>query len=100
MAPLPKTKRFYYKLKSNYKGAKVAASLWEFRETIPTLPIETIQYHLKNKDFERWLKEVMHDQELARQIRKLANRRLTGEELRESLYATVTNRFEELESLV
>lgn len=100
MAPLPKAKRFYYQLKSNYKGPKVAASLWEFRETIPALPIETIQYHLKNKDFERWLKEVMHDQELARQIRKLANRQLTGEELRESLYATVTNRFEELESLV
>ncbi len=100
MAPLPKPKRFYYKLPSHYKGAKIAASLWEFRETIPALPIETIQYHLKNKDFERWLKEVMHDQELARQIRKLSNRRLTGAELRDSLYATVTNRFEELESLV
>ena len=100
MAPLPKSKRFYYHPNSSYKGSKTAASLWEFREAIPTLPVDTIRYQLDRQDFEHWLKNVLHDHELARQIRKLSNRQLKGEALREALAATVNSRFEELESLV
>lgn len=99
-APLPESKRFYFHIEGSYSGARSAASLWEFREALSDLPIRTLRYHLDRADFERWIREVLHFQELARRLRKLSRRPLEGEELREALVATVGNRYEELESLI
>ncbi len=100
MAPLPASRMFYFHISEPYDGPITAASLWEFKQIIPKLPFKTIERHLKNKDFERWLREVLHDKELARRIRKLSRRNLKRQPLREALARTVADRFEELERLV
>lgn len=95
-APLPSTKRFYFR-----SGPPCcAASFWEFREALQTVPLGALRYHLGRGDFERWVAEVLHDQELARRIHKLANRPLEDAELREALRGAVALRYEELESLI
>ncbi len=99
-APLPESKRFYFHLNGSAKGVKPAASLWEFSEILSHLPIDTIQYHLKNEDFERWLTGTMHDWELAKRIRKLTKRDMPGEKRRQELSELVKARFVELEQLI
>lgn len=99
-APLPVDKRFYFKVNEAYKGPLTAASLWQFSEVIPQLTPETLQYHLERNDFEKWVKDTLHDAELARRLHKIANRKLEGDLLRDVLAATVTARFNELESLI
>ncbi|MGB3851977.1 MAG: HAD-IIB family hydrolase [Tunicatimonas sp.] len=99
-APLPEPKRFYFHLNGPAKGVKPAASLWEFSEILPQLPHDTIEYHLENEDFERWLKDTLHDRELAKRLRKLARRNIRGEELRQKLSELVKVRFCELEQLI
>ncbi|MGB3778391.1 MAG: HAD hydrolase family protein [Tunicatimonas sp.] len=99
-APLPESKRFYFHLNGPAKGVKPAASLWEFGEILPQLPIDTIRYHLGNEDFVRWLEDTMHDRELAKRLRKLARRDMQGEKLREKLAELVKARFAELEQLM
>jgi phosphoglycolate phosphatase (TIGR01487 family) len=99
-APLPEPKRFYFHVNGPAKGVKPAASLWEFSEVLPQLPIDTVEYHLANEDFERWLKDTLHDRELAKRLRKLARRDIQGEELRQKLSELVKARFMELEQLI
>ena len=98
-APLPESKRFYFKV-DNHALPWYAASLWEFREAIEELPVETLMYHLERGDFYRWVNDVIHDKELARRLMKLTHRYLKDEELRTALYDTVTDRYMELESLI
>jgi len=99
-APLPMSKRFYFHLDVDSKAPRTVASLWEFKEALNELSISTLRYHLKREDFERWLRDVLHDKELARRIRKLSHRPLDDKALREAMIATVADRYEELESLI
>jgi hypothetical protein len=100
LAPLPADKQFYFHTSVPDRAVRPAASLWEFSQAIAQLPLTTIRYHLERKDFERWLSQVIHDDELARQIRKLASRHLEDAPLQEALRTIVANRFDELESLI
>ncbi|MDX1547279.1 MAG: hypothetical protein R3247_09845, partial [Rhodothermales bacterium] len=97
-APLPPEKRFYFR--GNQHGRRSAASLWEFREALAEVPARTLQYHLERRDFERWLKETLHDDELARRIRKIRRRAPEQEVLPGILTAAVAGRYDELESLI
>lgn len=97
--PLPDEKRFYFRSPSGSTLAS-AASLWEFRQAIEEIPLDSIRYHLERGDFERWLREVMRDAELSRRMQKLSRRNLPGENLRQVIQSLVTDRYEELEALV
>lgn len=98
-APLPESKRFYFYSGSNHSLGRAAASLWEFCEALKDLPVDSLRYHLQRDDFERWLRDVIHDDELARRVRKISRRDLNGAALRQALSDVVKTRFEELESL-
>jgi len=100
-APLADHKRFYFYVNdNNYQGSTTAASLWEFSQLIPKLPLSTLMYHMERRDFEKWLQKTLHDEELARRIRKIHNRNLSENQLRETLAIVVDDRFRELESLI
>ncbi len=98
-APLPVAKQFYF---TNEKGRSLgfaAGNLWEFCEGIRKLPLEIVALHLSNGDFERWVRDVLHDSELADQLRKLTRRQFEGNALQESLIEITIHRYEELEGL-
>ncbi len=99
-APLPKEKRFYFHQLENREKIQPAASLWEFRQTIPRLPLATILYHINNSDFERWFGDTLNDKELARRVRKLARREIQGQDLQREIYQLVDERYTELEHLI
>lgn len=98
-APLPEYKRFYFCDEQQKRLGYSAASLWEFRDSLYNLPVASLQYHMEQGDFVLWLREVLHDDELARRMTKVSHRELKGEELRRALIEVVTNRYEELENL-
>jgi hydroxymethylpyrimidine pyrophosphatase-like HAD family hydrolase len=99
-AAQPREKRFYFHDSQSHFLGTVAANLWEFRQALATLPLESLQYHLQRGDFARWIAEVLSDRELARRINRLAHRSITGDALREALSATVRQRYDELDSLI
>lgn len=100
IAPLAKHRQFYFHPQDGEQGIRPAASLWEFSQTLPRLAAKTIRFHLTRKDFERWARDVIRDEELARQFRVLDNRNLPDEELIDTLCQMVDHRFEELERLI
>lgn len=98
-APLPESKRFHFHDESGRYLKHAAANLYEFRETLHDLPISSLGYHLQRGDFERWLRDVLHDDELAHRVQKIANRNLQGDVMRQTLLETVIERYEELDNL-
>jgi hypothetical protein len=96
-APLPPGKRFWFRDERGGVGAE-AASLFEFLELIPTLPIHSIEYHDRRQDFMRWAEHTLGDAALAARLRKLSNRQLSGHELREALRNTLSVHYADWEA--
>lgn len=94
-SPLPPGKRFWFRDAHGGIGAE-AASLFEFLQLIPTLPIESLEYHDRRQDFVRWAEHTLGDLALAARLRKLSNRQLSGHELREALRNTLSLHYTEL----
>jgi len=96
--PLPPGKRFWFR--DEQAGIdKEAASLYEFLQLIPTLPIESLEYHDRRQDFSHWAERALGDGGLAARLRKLSHRQLKGEELRDALRRTVASHYDELDKL-
>jgi len=98
-APLPEPKRFYFHDGAGRYLGRAAASLWEFREALSESPTESLRYHMRRGDFERWLRDTLHDDELAQRVSKIGRRDLKKEALRQALSEVVINRYEELDTL-
>ncbi len=96
--PLPPGKRFWFRDGQGGVGAE-AASLYEFLHLIPALPSESLEYHDRRQDFVRWAEGTLGDAGLAARLRKISNRQLNGEELREALKKTVGLHYEDLNAL-
>lgn len=94
-SPLPQGKRFWFRDARGGVGAE-AASLYEFLQLLPVLPLDSLAYHDSRHDFVRWAETTLGDAGLALRLRKIANRQLSGEELREVLRQTVSQHYAEL----
>ncbi len=95
--PLPRHKRFYFRNGQAYIGKEVA-SLLEFLQLLPDLPIESLTYHQARGDFAAWVEGTLGDGELAAHLRKLAHRPLQGEALREAMVQRVSGHYLELQT--
>ena len=97
--PLPRPKRFYFHTPQAYLGVE-AASLFEFKEILCHLPLESLIYHHTRGDFAAWVKGTLGDEVLASHLEKLSRRKaLVGEALRQALLQWVTARYTELHAL-
>jgi hypothetical protein len=96
--PLPPGKRFSFRTEKGHLGIE-AASLYELSRLIPTLPLESLEYHDRREDFVKWADWTLGDGGLAPRLRKVANRHYQGEELREALNQVVSTHYEELRQL-
>jgi alpha-amylase len=95
--PVDRGFSFFYEF-ARPTGTKIQ-DLREFAESLKSAPIQTIQYHLERKDFERWLSQVLGDKKLAQNISSLTKEKVVDEKLRKNLAKTVSDRVRELESL-
>ena len=93
---IPREKAFYFFTSiGNYTGLS-ASSLKEFTERIGEINVKSLEFHLYRGDFERWITEVLEDNELAGEIRKLQKFNLMGEALRSQLNIVVSRRLKQL----
>ena len=77
-----------------YTGRR-AANLADFCENIKTIDIKSVTFHFERGDYERWIRETLHDAELARKLKRM--KKSTGEELRNKILQTVRRRLHELQ---
>lgn len=97
--PLPEHKRFHFHTKEGYLKIN-AASLFEFKELMPTLPVESLSYHMERGDFATWARKSLDDESLAVHLDKLRHRHdLRGAELRQALIERVSARYTEIHAM-
>lgn len=99
-APLPSRKHFYFDAQNTGVEIPNASSMYDFLRILPKVPTKSLAYHLHRGDFETWVFSTLHDEELARRFRKIANRMLSEDQLSQAIVDAVSSRYEELELLI
>jgi hypothetical protein len=93
---VPREKAFYFFTSiGNYTGTS-ASSLKEFMDRVNEVNVKSVEFHLYRGDFDKWIDEVLLDPELAGDVRRIQRLNLTGDSLRNQLYATVSRRLKRL----
>ncbi len=79
-------KAFWFCTTSGFTG-KIAHNLSEFSECLKTVPIESLEFHLRDdrNDFEAWLKGTMDRPKFAASMKRIKKKNIKGDILRASL---------------
>jgi hypothetical protein len=85
--------RFFREI-GDYTG-KVAMSLEDFAVDLRTMDLRSIEFHFQRQDFEKWIRNVLGDEELAKSLSQI-RMGLQGEKLRNELIMVVTKRVDDL----
>ena len=93
----PNQEGFYFSRGIGDYTGQVATSLAEFAEMLRTVDSKSIEFHMERKDFERWIRNVFGDEELAQSISRTMGSQ--GENSRNELVLVTTKRLDELRKL-
>lgn len=86
---VPRERAFYfYTSLGSYTGI-MASSIDEFLGAISTAPLQSLEFHVTRRDFEKWAKDVVRSMVLADRLRDVRRKGLLGEELRSDLVECV-----------
>jgi len=85
-----------YKAPGEFTG-KTATSLNDLNEKLRQVDIRAINHHFKRREFEKWIRNTIGDEELARRFSRL-DRELHGEKLRNQMMTLIKTRLDELKS--
>ncbi len=86
---VPRDKSFYFDTGLGQYSGILASSIGEFLESLKVVPLESLEYHIGRRDFEKWTKDVLGSIQLADNIRTLRRSQVKGEELRLQLIDVV-----------
>ena len=81
-----------------YTG-RLAANLADFCENMKTIDMKSVTFHFERGDYERWIRETLHDAELARKLKRI-KKSSSGEQLRNRILRSVGKRLNELQKNV
>jgi len=76
-----------------------AASLSELSSEVSFVPLSSIEFHARRGDFERWVRDVLHDDELAESLGTISQRGLSGVALRDEILKALNLEIQRLTEL-
>jgi hypothetical protein len=90
---------FFYTGVGPDKFTKLSAcSLSEFRERVKEVDVKSLEFHVPRGDVQKWVKEVLGDEQLAEEIDRVRRLRLNGELLRNRILQVIDSRVKQLTS--
>ena len=92
---VPVQESFLFFLDVGQYTGEFAQSLGAFYEKISNVPLESLSFHFRRGDFEKWTREILGDAYLADRISRI-DRSIQGEKLRTRLKGTVKRRLNQL----
>lgn len=95
---VPFEKGFHFFTESRGYTGITATSIFEFEEKLKLVSAQSVEYHFRRHDFQKWIDDSIGDVELAAQIARL-NTQLSSENLRKALLKILRKRIREVEKL-
>ncbi|MEM3584057.1 MAG: DUF5752 family protein [Nitrososphaerales archaeon] len=93
---LPSWNAFWFNKSNGEYTGHYAMSFAEFVDKIKNVDISSIEFHAYRGDFSKWIRDALHDDELAKELEDIITKGYHGEELRNAIYDSVRKRFDEL----
>ena len=84
LAPVPYVNGFHFFTSTGAYTGETAVSLEHFTREIQIIPLESIEFHVKRGDFQKWIVGTLGDDELAEEIGCIEEN-VSGEPLRKRL---------------
>jgi len=97
LATVPYSVGFHFFVAEGRYTGETAVSLATFVKDLKAAPIESIDFHFKRADFQKWVADTIGDKELAKAIGDV-EKELSGEPLRLRLLEIINARVMELEN--
>jgi hypothetical protein len=97
LSPVSYDKGFHFFMPDGHYTGETAVSLCSLLRDLGGVDPQSIKFHFDRGDFQKWLRAVIGDEELARVIDDLDNR-VPEENLQEKLVDAVQKRISELQS--
>jgi NDP-sugar pyrophosphorylase family protein len=94
----PMEKAFYFYTDFGQYTGLLATSIEGFVDALERVPIESIEFHTKRRDYERWTRGVLGSNELADAIENFRRTTVTGEALRSGLTGVTKKWVDEISS--
>ncbi len=99
LSPVPYDKGFHFYIAlGNYTGV-TSTSLCSFLRDVGSIDPQSIKFHFERGDFQKWIRKILGDEELAKKIEKL-NKNVEEETLRQQLTGLVQKRISQLQLTV
>ncbi len=86
---VPQDKGFYFCFAENKYTGQTALSLKDFYKIVKTIDVQSLEFHNRRGDFGNWIRDILHDDELASEVNALKDENISGEVLRNKLDDTV-----------
>jgi hypothetical protein len=86
---------FYFYENVGRPTGKSARNLMDFLNMVNMIKLESLEFHLERKDFQKWFKEILGDHQLAERMEKISL--ADNEELRARIKEVLENRLRELQ---
>jgi hypothetical protein len=90
---------FFYTGVGPDKFTKLSAcSLSEFREKVKDVDVKALEFHVSRGDVQKWVKEVLGDEDLSEEFERVRRLKLGGELLRNRILQVIDSRVNKLTS--
>jgi hypothetical protein len=88
---------FHFYLAIGEPTGVTAVNLMEFVEKLSSVEVQSVNFHYARKDFQKWIREILGDSELALRLGRIGKMRLgiRGEDIRSEILLTVKARLNE-----
>jgi hypothetical protein len=90
---VPRDEAFYFYEEVGKPVGYIARSLVDFRDKVNAVRWSSLVFHLKRKDFENWISEILGDSELAKRISNISPDDFN---LKNKLFMAIDKRINEL----
>ena len=91
MTKLLRDKAFYFFNSIGDYTGEYASSLEEFVEKVKKINSRSLEFHLYREDFQRWVRDILANEELTEELEKITRLNLRGESLRTNISDAVLN---------
>jgi len=94
---VPEKEGFHFYLAVGEPTGEIAVNLADFVKKMESVDARSVNFHFPRKDFEKWIREVLGDAELALRLGRIGIRGgIQGETLRNEIIRTVKVRLNEI----